>query len=238
MGYVVYCHTNKINEKRYIGITSRKPERRWRNGDGYSHNKHFYSSIQKYGWHNFTHEILYCDLKKEDACEIEKRLIKEYQTTDENKGYNIGTGGEHGAEGSKRTAEQNLRKSEQMKAIMNNPSIVSKISNARNGIKFSDEHIENLRKSHIGKSPSNKGVPMTEEQKVILRERKKSKMKKVYCLETNTVYDSIAEASRATGLRVGNIHGVCEGKRKQTGGYHFEYADTATSNYTPILCRE
>ena len=76
---------------------------------------------------------------------------------------------------------------------------------------------------------------MTEEQKVILRELKKSKMKKVYCLETNTVYDSIAEASRVTGLRVGNIHGVCEGKRKQTGGYHFEYADTATSNYTPIF---
>ena len=76
---------------------------------------------------------------------------------------------------------------------------------------------------------------MTEEQKVILRERKKSKMKKVYCLETNTVYDSIAEASRATGLRVGNIHGVCGGKRKQTGGYHFRYAEKEESNYTPIF---
>lgn len=235
MGYVVYCHTNKINGKRYIGITSRKPERRWRNGEGYSHNKHFYSSIQKYGWHNFTHEILYCGLKKEDACEIEKRLIEEYQTTDENKGYNIGTGGEHGAEGSKRTAEQNVRKSEQMKAVMNDPVIVSKISNARKGIKFSDEHIENLRISHLGKSPANKGVAMTEKQKNVLRERKKSKMKKVYCLETNTVYDSIAEASRVTGLRVGNIHGVCEGKRKQTGGYHFRYADASESNYTPIF---
>lgn len=235
MGYVVYCHTNKINGKKYIGITSRKPEYRWKNGEGYSNNQHFYSAIKKYGWHNFTHEILYCDLKKEDAFEIEKSLIAEYKTTDENKGYNIGTGGEHGAEGSKRTAEQNLRKSEQMKAVMNDPVIVSKISNARKGIKFSDEHIENLRKSHIGKSPSNKGVPMTEEQKVIPRERKKSKMKKVYCLETNTVYDSIAEASRVTGLRVGNIHGVCEGKRKQTGGYHFRYAEKEESDYTPIF---
>lgn len=77
MGYVVYCHTNKINGKRYIGITSRKPERRWRNGEGYYHNQHFYASIQKYGWHNFMHEILYSDLKKEDACDIEKQKLQE-----------------------------------------------------------------------------------------------------------------------------------------------------------------
>lgn len=235
MEYVVYCHTNKINGKRYIGITSRKPERRWRNGEGYSHNQHFYASIQKYGWHNFAHEILYSDLKKEDAWEIEKRLIAEYDTTNEQKGYNIGTGGEHGADGSKRTAEQNSRKSQQMKSIMNDPAIASKISKARQGIKFSDEHIENLRISHIGKSPSNKGVPMSEQQKAVLRERKANKMKKVYCVETDTVYDSIAEAARAIGVRVGNIHGVCEGKRKQTGGYHFRYADTNTSNHTPIF---
>lgn len=234
MGYVVYCHTNKINGKRYIGITSRKPEYRWRNGEGYSHNQHFYASIQKYGWHNFTHEILYFGLKKEDAWKIEKRLIAEYDTTNEQKGYNIGTGGEHGADGSKRTPEQNLRKSQQMKTIMNDPAIISKISKARQGIKFSNEHIENLRKSHVGKSPSNKGVPMAEQQKSVLRERKADKMKKVYCRETNRVYESIAETARIIGVRPGNIHSVCEGKRKQTCGYHFRYADV----HTDIQVRE
>ena len=235
MGYVVYCHTNKINGKKYIGITSKKPEYRWANGEGYYHNSHFYSAIKKYGWHNFTHEILYYDLKKEDAFEIEKMLIAEYETTDENKGYNIGTGGEHGAEGSKRTAEQNLRKSKQMKAVMNDPAIASKISNARKGIKFSDEHIENLRKSHLGKSPGNKGIPMTEKQKSVLRDKKKNKMKKVYCFETDTVYESVAEASRMTGVRAGNITGVCKGTRNQTGGYHFRYAEKEEINYTPIF---
>ena len=234
MGYVVYCHTNKINGKKYIGITSRKPEYRWKNVEGYSNNQHCYSAIKKYGWHNLTDEILYCDLKKEDAWEIEKRLIEEYKTTDENKGYNIGTGGEHGAEGSKRTEEQNLRKSKQMKAVMNAPAVVSKISNARQGIKFSDEHIENLRKSHIGKSPSNKGVPMTEEQKVILRERKKSKMKKVYCFETDTIYESVSEAARMTGVRAGNISGVCKGTRNQAGGHHFRYAEKKDTEYVPL----
>lgn len=48
--YIVYQHQNLINGKRYFGITSQNPERRWgKNGNGYKSTPHFYSAIQKYG---------------------------------------------------------------------------------------------------------------------------------------------------------------------------------------------
>ena len=59
--YTVYCHTNKINGKRYVGITKQKPETRWNNGKGYS-TQYFKRAIDKYGWEEFTHEILFTNL--------------------------------------------------------------------------------------------------------------------------------------------------------------------------------
>lgn len=49
--------------------------------------------------------------------------------------------------------------------------------------------------------------------------------KKVRCLETNEVYHSVMEASRATGITYSNIVGVCQGKFKQIKGYRFKYED-------------
>nr|DAQ99648.1 MAG TPA: intron associated endonuclease [Caudoviricetes sp.] len=92
--WCVYLHTNKINNKKYVGITSRNPLVRWQNGNGYSSNKHFYNSIKKYGWENgFTHEVLYTNLSEEKACEIEKELITKYQSYNMKYGYNQDMGG-------------------------------------------------------------------------------------------------------------------------------------------------
>lgn len=58
MSYLIYKHTNKINGKSYIGQTSQKATRRWRNGYGYKESPIFYAAIKKYGFDNFNHEIL------------------------------------------------------------------------------------------------------------------------------------------------------------------------------------
>ena len=93
--YIVYKHTNKINGKVYIGITSRTPEERWKNGNGY-YNMHFGRAIKKYGWNSFTHEIMARELSKEDACEMEKALIKKYKSAVPEYGYNETDGGDGG----------------------------------------------------------------------------------------------------------------------------------------------
>ena len=56
--YTVYCHTNKINNKKYVGITSQTLYARWQNGKHYNRHKSFYEDIIKYGWDNFNHEII------------------------------------------------------------------------------------------------------------------------------------------------------------------------------------
>ena len=223
MGYFVYCHTNKHNGKMYFGITCRKPEYRWKHGKGYIKNPYFNSAIKKYGWENFNHKIIASGITREEACKMEKELIKKYNTTNECYGYNLGSGGEHGAEGSKRTEKQNRAKSEQMKIRMKQPETVEKIRKNRMGMKFSEEHIENLRKSHFGHIPPNKGMKMSERQKLILKEKKRDKMIKVKCLNTGKIFESIKAASVYMNLQSGNISQVCSGKRKQTGGYAFCY---------------
>lgn len=106
--WCVYMHVNKINNKKYIGITSEKnPSRRWKNGYGYKPDKNanqniaFWNAIQKYGWDNFDHIILVNNVTEEKAKELERYYIKKYETfigffsnPKERKGYNSTLGGE------------------------------------------------------------------------------------------------------------------------------------------------
>lgn len=45
------------------------------------------------GWDNIEHKILYTNLSKKEAEELEIKLIKEYKSNDRSYGYNIDNGG-------------------------------------------------------------------------------------------------------------------------------------------------
>lgn len=143
--YCVYKHTSPSG-KVYIGITCQEPKKRWKNGCAYKSNQHFTNAIEKYGWGNFTHEILFTNLTKEEACQKEIELIAFYKSNQSEFGYNRSSGGESGRNGCYWSIEDRKRLSEIHKNI-------------------SDETREKMSKSHKGQIPWNKGVPQTKEQK-------------------------------------------------------------------------
>lgn len=59
-----------------------------------------------------------------------------------------------------------------------------------------------------------------EQQEKILKNT--NPRKRVKCIETNIIYDSIREASRQTGINASHIAEVCRGERKSAGKYHWE----------------
>ena len=80
-----------------------------------------------------------------------------------------------------------------------------KISKANKGHKFSQETKKLMSKLKLGLKPFN--------------------CKKVLCIETGVVYDSMHDAEKFTGTKYKNISKVCKGEygRKTAGGYHWQY---------------
>ena len=105
MSFIVYMHVNKLNDKKYIGITCQKPNARWHNGRGYLEQTKngnykqdaFAKAILKYGWDNFEHKILFEHLSSNEAKAREIELIAKYHTWVQDPdchGYNMTPGGD------------------------------------------------------------------------------------------------------------------------------------------------
>lgn len=192
MAYSVYCHTNKINGKRYIGITKRQPEKRWANGYGYSNNRHFFAAIQKYGWDSFSHEVWFTDLSYEDACLAERELIAKYDSTNQEKGYNVDLGGTGLG-----TASEEHKKA---------------ISEARKG----RPHPHKGRPLTGDKSPTYG----THRSEYVKQKSREVNSIPVLCVETGVLYESGVSAAKENGLTASAVSYSCKTGRP-TKGLHF-----------------
>ena len=139
----IYCITNTVNGKKYIG-QSWDIEHRWRKYGRNSHNSHLEKSIKKYGINNFKFEILrsFTDsgLTQILLNLFEDKYIQEYKTTNPEYGYNKRDGGGDG----KLSDETKKRISQTLKG---RPSALV-------GYKQTLEHIEHSRLGNIGKVTS------------------------------------------------------------------------------------
>lgn len=234
MNYSVYKLTAP-NGKVYIGITSRDPKRRWNAGHGYIYNKHFTNAIQKYGWVNIKKEVLFSGISQQEAYNLEIKLISEYRSNEIEYGYNKSPGGESSVRGLRwhKSREAVERQAEKMR-----------------GRKLSEEHKRKLSESHKGKPGNRLGLSVPEETKIKIsnslkkwnaehispnkgRTRKraqweiekvaKAHYKKIICIETGIVYESIKEASENNNIDSSSITKVCKGLRETAGGFHWRY---------------
>lgn len=238
--YSVYCHTNMANGKQYIGITKRVPQKRWGyNGARYC-DQPFGRAIEKYGWDNFTHEILTTGLTKTQAEEEEKRLIKELNTLVPN-GYNLTTGGNIGTEFSEETREKlrnvHLGKPKKPEAIAKTAAYhrgktVSeetrrKLSEARKGLKESDEWKKKIGDSLRGRTWS-KSQREKSKNRVYAKGSEAKTAKKVAKYTKDGTLIEIYGCIREAQDSIGNNHHIsdcCRGKVGSAGGYVWKYVD-------------
>lgn len=214
--WTVYMHTNKVNNKVYVGITSQTTNGRWRldgggylrkNKDGSYAQPKFARAIEKYGWDNFDHIVWADGLSHNDACRIEKLLIGIWDSID--CGYNMTTGGE-GTYGISRYGEDNpfygKRHSEEARL---------KMSKAREG-RFVLENNPFYGRHH------------TDETKKLIQEAN-GKPVCQFDMDLNFIqeYPSAKFAEKCTGIWHSMISGCCNRQEcyKTAGGFIWIHKD-------------
>lgn len=234
----VYLITNKLNNLKYIGVTKNLSDR-LNKGHRFAKSK-LGNSIKKYGWDNFTTEIIAEVDSYEEAWALECRFIAEFKTKYPD-GYNMTDGGEGATNPTQETRDKISKantghshhpwKGKKMPHLSgpshrwfgkNNAAIY------RTGLKATPETLVKLSNSikaaYARMTPEQRSAPY---QNPETKERKRkacSWKKAIVCINNSTVYRSRAEAALILSVYAQNIRLVLRGKAKTTKGLRFRYA--------------
>lgn len=243
MAYI-YKHIRKdTNEIFYIGIGKTK-NREYSYRD---RNKYWHNIVKKAG---FIFETIEDNLSWEDACEKEKKLIKEYGRYDLGLGplVNMTDGGEGFT--SKHSVETKIKMSISKKGytpwnkgkvgIFTKES-KEKMSQSKKGISWgshTNDTKDKLKKLHIGRKVSLEGIQnMKIAQQSLITPERIEKLKQSHSHQTHKIiqydmngvliknWNSIGDASKAIGIGKGKISDCCKHKYgcKTAGGFKWEY---------------
>lgn len=230
--WCIYKHTNKINGKVYIGQTCQDVNSRWgRNGQNYDPSYKFGKAIQKYGWNNFTHEIIEDNIPTQElANQKEIYYIELYQSY--YFGYNMTKGG-----GGIINDAQNIG----VYQIDINKNIVAHYKSIIDASKAT-----NLLPQNIGACLTNKQITAggfywlsdtIDTNNIILP---KSKYKRdVISIEPNSnkisYYSCVQQASKETNTSYSGILLCCNKQAIMANNRYWVYLDEYDDNWEPTV---
>lgn len=204
--YTVYCHVSPC-DKIYFGITGTTTKKRWNSGHGYCRNERFFEDIVKYGWDNFEHIIIKKDMMREDALSLEVELIKVYNSTNEDVGYNLTSGGtsySHSQFTKDKLSELFSGKGNPMygrRGKRGKDSHWFGTSGPMFGKEHSDETKDKISKSRLGKFNGDKNPSAVS----------------VRCVTTGKEFGTLKEAGKYYSTAPCNISSACRGKIGSSG---------------------
>lgn len=153
---IIYCLTNQVNGKVYVGQTTQPLEVRWQThvleakngGDTF-----LYRAIRKYSPESFSRTVLLVCQDREELDHSEIFYIRSFDSTNPDKGYNMTLGGTGGP----MVGEARLR---HLQAIRN-PERLAKVSQALKGKpsgmlgrRHSEETKSKIRQANLGREIS------------------------------------------------------------------------------------
>jgi len=217
--------------------------------------RHFASAIKKYGWENFKHEVLFKGLTAEEAAEKEKELIRQYESNNPSKGYNMTEGGE-GCAGRIMTQEtrdllkESLKKYKKIYQYDKKGNFIKEWRDCEEILSaFKVESDSNLYSHLAGKQKSFKGFIFKLEETDDVQYCIKTTAKSIRCYSLDgkyiKTYSSYREAFKETGAQPSMILRSVRGECVSAGGFVWredvgDYWDIEVRgkyemNYSPVL---
>ncbi len=221
----IYCIENIITNKKYIGqsndILNRWCTHKMRLRRNKHSSQHLQASWNDYGEAQFKFYIVEL-CSGENLNEREIYYIDLYQSTDENHGYNLCTGGDADY---KYTDEVKAKISLAGRGRVASDKTRHLISEAQKGRRLPEEWKNNISKHHKQAITSGTMVVNT----IGFIQHNNEIQKSIDYFDKNGVFlgrfKSVQEAGRQLGLPATNICKVLKGKYKHCGGFKFSYTN-------------
>ena len=223
----IYLITNNLNGSTYVGqsvnINRRFMEHRTPHGTMNS----IKLAIRKYGINNFSFSVL-------EQCEIKELNEKERYWVDKLKPrYNRTSGGEGcrnhtvSPEARKVLSEKNKKHWDSLPKEKQ-AEICARFKRPEIGHSVSESTREKLRNANIGKKQSNESKAkfvktMLEKKESGWVKDGSGTYKKIVCLESGLVFESVKSAASYYGISPSRISSVLKKRQKSTDGKHFSY---------------